>query len=219
MTFTQAVRSALSSYATFSGRARRAEYWWFYLFTVLVSLASSALDAVLDTAFDNEAGVVGAVTGLALLLPTLAVTARRLHDTGRSGWWMLLPVVPLLSTILVGFSAAFVTAFTAGTNGAPAAAMTVLVVVCLLTTLAGYVTLTVLLCLDSRPGPNRYGPSPKDPPMPPDGPGGYYLPAWYGPHHPAAGYGQPYGHPYGQPYGHPYQPPAPPPSGFYPPQP
>jgi uncharacterized membrane protein YhaH (DUF805 family) len=100
MTFTQAVRSVLSNYVTFSGRARRAEYWWFYLFTILVGLVSSIIDAVLDTAFNNEIGIVGTLTSLGLLLPSIAVTARRLHDTGRSGWWYLINFVPLVGVII-----------------------------------------------------------------------------------------------------------------------
>jgi uncharacterized membrane protein YhaH (DUF805 family) len=211
MTFTQAIRSVLSKYATFSGRARRAEYWWFYLFTILVGLATSAVDAGLNTAFNNEVGIVGTVTSLGLLLPSLAVTARRLHDTGRTGWWMLLPVVPLLATIVVGSAAAFATVFSPDANGTPAAAMLVLLVGCVLITLAASITLLVFLCLDSKPGPNKYGPSPKQPPMLPTGPAGYYPPAGYTPQPPAPGYGHPYGYP--------QQPPAPPAPGYFPPQP
>ena len=107
MTFTQAVRSVLSKYATFSGRARRSEYWWFYLFTILVSVATSIVDAVLGAAFDNEIGIVSTIASLALLLPSLAVTARRLHDTGRTGWWMLFPVVAIFATVVVAFVTVF----------------------------------------------------------------------------------------------------------------
>jgi len=191
MTFAQAVRSVLSKYATFSGRARRAEYWWFYLFTILVSFASSAVDAVLNTAFNNEVGIIGTITSLGLLLPTLAVTARRLHDTGRTGWWMLLPVVPVLATIVVASAAVFATVFSTDANGTPAAGMIVLLVVCVLISLAASITLLVFLCLDSKPGPNKYGPSPKQPPMLPTGPAGYYPPTGYTPQPPASGYGQP----------------------------
>ena len=210
MTFTQAVRSVLSKYATFSGRARRAEYWWFYLFTVLVGLASSAVDQALNTAFDNEAGIVGALTSLALLLPSMAVTARRLHDTGRTGWWMLLPVVPIVATVVVGTAAVFVTSFSTNLDSA-AVAVIVLLGVCVLITLAASITLLVFLCLDSNPGPNRFGPSPQQPPTSPIGPGAYYPPTVYGTQPPAAGYDQPHG--YLQP------PPAPPAPGSYPSQP
>lgn len=212
MTLTQSVGSVLSQYATFSGRARRAEYWWFYLFTVLVGLAASAVDAALNTAFNNEIGIVGTVTSLGLLLPTIAVTARRLHDTGRTGWWMLLPVFPILATIVVGSLATFAIVFSPDADGTVAAVIIMILVGCLLTTFAALITLLVFLCLDSNPGPNRYGPSPKQPPMPPAGPSGYYYPpTGHSPQHPVPGYGQPHGYP--------QQPPVPPPSGFYPPLP
>jgi uncharacterized membrane protein YhaH (DUF805 family) len=189
MTFTQAVRSALSNYATFSGRARRSEYWWFYLFTILVSLATSGVDSVLSTAFDNEIGVVGTVASLLLLLPSLAVTARRLHDTGRTGWWMLLPVIPLLATAVVGFAAVFTIAFSAASTGNdisnawPLATLALFIASGLLA-LGALVTLLVFLCLDSKPGANKYGLSPKQPIAPP-GPLGYYYPP------PSSGYGSP----------------------------
>jgi uncharacterized membrane protein YhaH (DUF805 family) len=209
MTFTQAVSSVLSNYVTFAGRARRAEYWWFYLFTLLVGLATAVIDAVLNTAFNNEIGIVGTLTSLGLLLPTMAVTARRLHDTGRTGWWMLLPVVPLFATILVAAATAFVTLFSTDTDGGLAIGMSVLLVACVLATLAAAVTLLVFLCLDSNPGPNKFGPSPKQPTMPPSGPAGYPF-AGYNPHRPVSGHGPPYGYP---------QPPlAPPAPGSYPPQ-
>jgi uncharacterized membrane protein YhaH (DUF805 family) len=77
----------LANYAGFAGRASRSEYWWFYLFVVGGDFALQ----ILDTATDS--GLVGALWGLfsfAMLLPSLAVGARRLHDIGRTGWWQLL---------------------------------------------------------------------------------------------------------------------------------
>ena len=79
MTFSQAVQSCLGQYATFSGRAARSEYWWFFLFQVLALLVSSLLGETANS-----------IVALLLLLPALAVGARRLHDVGRSGWWQLL---------------------------------------------------------------------------------------------------------------------------------
>jgi len=93
MGFADAVRSVLSKYVTFSGRARRSEFWWFALFSMIVYVVGSLLDAAMGTSF------VTVLVGLALLLPSLAVTARRLHDTGRSGWWMLISIIPLIGAI------------------------------------------------------------------------------------------------------------------------
>lgn len=81
MDFVSSIKRNLTTaaYAQFSGRASRSEYWWFYLFTVLAGVAA---DTIGDT--------VGNIASLALFLPSLALAARRLHDTGRSGWWFLL---------------------------------------------------------------------------------------------------------------------------------
>lgn len=101
MDFQTAIRTCLSKYATFSGRAHRPEYWWFVLFTVLVQTASAMLDAAV-LGYDLEGGgPIGALSALALLLPSLAVGARRLHDIGRSGWWLLIGLVPILGTLVL----------------------------------------------------------------------------------------------------------------------
>jgi uncharacterized membrane protein YhaH (DUF805 family) len=93
---------ALRRYAQFSGRSRRKEYWFFTLFLVLASIVALGLDMALGT-MDEEpgAGLLGGLLTLALLLPSIAVTIRRLHDTGRSGWWMLVFLIPVIG--LVGF--------------------------------------------------------------------------------------------------------------------
>ncbi|WP_309043622.1 DUF805 domain-containing protein [Marinobacter sediminicola] len=92
----------LKKYAIFNGRARRAEYWWFVLFNIIISLALGAIDGVTGT-FSPEAGLglLGGLYTLAVLLPSLAVTVRRLHDTGRSGWWFLMVFVPLIGAIVL----------------------------------------------------------------------------------------------------------------------
>lgn len=101
MDFTTAVRTCLSKYADFSGRARRSEYWYFFLFTVLVSIVASVLDNVLGTDVDTGSGLIGALASLALLLPSLAAGVRRLHDISRSGWWVLIGLVPLVGWIIL----------------------------------------------------------------------------------------------------------------------
>lgn len=102
MSFAEAVQSCFKKYVGFSGRARRSEYWWFFLFVVLVSIAASVLDALFGTMFETaNFGVIGAIVGLALVLPTIAVSVRRLHDTSRSGWWYLLGLIPVIGTIIL----------------------------------------------------------------------------------------------------------------------
>lgn len=100
-----AVRSVLRQYATFTGRARRSEYWWFALaFAVpygvlyVIGAALSAQEAYVGSIL---AFGLALVLALGLLVPSLAVGVRRLHDTGRSGWWVLLSLVPVVSLVLV----------------------------------------------------------------------------------------------------------------------
>ena len=103
MDFMTAVRTCLSKYVDFSGRARRSEYWYFALFSFLVSLAASIVDAVIGTDYDGAAsgGLIQTVASLALVLPSLAVGIRRLHDTDRSGWWILIGLIPIIGWILL----------------------------------------------------------------------------------------------------------------------
>ena len=95
MSFIDAVRAALSKYATFSGRSRRSEYWWFALFNALVSIVGAGVDAALGR------NLIQFVVALALLLPNIAVLVRRLHDTGRSAWWLLIGLIPLVGSIVL----------------------------------------------------------------------------------------------------------------------
>lgn len=92
---------ALRKYAVFSGRSRRMEYWMFFLFVVLISVGLAIIDVLAGT-YSDAAGI-GLLQGLfmlVMLIPNLAVTARRLHDTGKSGWLQLLFIIPLVGFIL-----------------------------------------------------------------------------------------------------------------------
>lgn len=93
---------ALKKYAVFSGRAQRAEYWFFVLFNVIISILLTVLDAVLGT-FDVQSGygVLSSIYALAMFIPSLAVTVRRLHDTSRTGWWILIALIPLIGAIVL----------------------------------------------------------------------------------------------------------------------
>ena len=116
MNLPDAVRSVLTQYAVFTGRARRSEYWWFALAYVIAYVVAAVVDAVIGFP------ILTLAVALGLLVPSIAVSVRRLHDTDRSGWWLLLNLVPLGGIVVLVFS-----------------------------------------CLDSQPGRNRYGPSPKHP--------------------------------------------------------
>lgn len=90
MTFGESIKTCFSKYADFSGRADRSEYWWFELFLVLLIVGAGIVNEMLAN-----------LVSLAVLLPSLAVGARRLHDVNKSGWWQLLYLVPLVGWIVV----------------------------------------------------------------------------------------------------------------------
>jgi uncharacterized membrane protein YhaH (DUF805 family) len=95
VSFQEAVTAALTKYVDLSGRARRSEYWYFVLFNVIVTVLALVLDRVIGFP------IFQLVVGLGLLLPGLGVAVRRLHDTGRSGWWLLLGLIPLVGSIIL----------------------------------------------------------------------------------------------------------------------
>jgi uncharacterized membrane protein YhaH (DUF805 family) len=116
--------AVLGKCATFAGRARRKEYWMFALINFVICVALGIVAMTMLGASQKSALMIDAVLGvyfLLILLPSIAVTVRRLHDTGRSGWWFWIQLVPLV----------------------------------------GPVVLFVFTVLDSTPGSNPYGPSPK----------------------------------------------------------
>ncbi|MEU1305611.1 DUF805 domain-containing protein [Streptomyces shenzhenensis] len=85
----------LKKYAVFEGRARRKEYWMFALVNVVIAIVLAIVDAVLGTQIPSV------VYALAVLLPGLGVSVRRLHDTGRTGWWLLIGIIPLVGAIVL----------------------------------------------------------------------------------------------------------------------
>ena len=92
----------LRQYAVFKGRARRKEYWFFILFNLIASLVLTLVDFMTGS-LDPELGM-GLLSGLyslAILIPSLAVTVRRLHDTDHTGWWLLIGLIPLLGAIVL----------------------------------------------------------------------------------------------------------------------
>ncbi|MEU4601406.1 DUF805 domain-containing protein [Kribbella sp. NPDC023972] len=105
----------LKKYAVFSGRARRKEYWMFVLFNVIISIILSILDRILGLDFGSgtsSSGWLSTIYSLAVLVPSIAVGIRRMHDTNRSGWWILINLIPC-----VGFIWFIVLAAQEGTAG------------------------------------------------------------------------------------------------------
>ena len=100
MNFQQAVQSGFSNYAKFRGRAARSEFWWFQLFIVLGGIVAAVLDLLANS---NVLGgePLAMLFYLATIIPGLAVSVRRLHDTDSSGWWLLLGLIPLIGMIVL----------------------------------------------------------------------------------------------------------------------
>lgn len=107
MNFTAAIRSFWSRFADFKGRSRRSEYWYVQLFLVVTNLAVAGIDlALMDGDVDRfiangGGGIVGLIWIFATIVPALAVLIRRLHDTGKTGWWALVGFIPLVGSIVL----------------------------------------------------------------------------------------------------------------------
>ena len=141
----EATRRFFGNYATFSGRANRGEYWWWTLAGFLIALALAIVDASVFGTPPGEAGPLSGVWSLIIFIPSLAIGARRLHDTDRSGWWLLAPSVLIVAA----------TALSVPELGLGATPATLLVVQAL-----AFVSLLMLLVWLSQrgtAGPNRFG--------------------------------------------------------------
>ena len=105
MNFVEATKAGFNKYVTFSGRAARSEYWFWTLFTVIASIVAGILDAIVGF------GIIGTIVSLAVLLPSIAVAVRRLHDLDRTGWWIL------IAFTVIGIILLIVWDCTKGTSG------------------------------------------------------------------------------------------------------
>lgn len=171
MGFAQAIRTCFRNYVTFSGRASRPEYWYFALFILLGNIGFGILDGLLFGAADVETapgairaesnGPLAALFGLATLLPGLAAAWRRMHDTGRSGLYVLYPLIVTIG--IVTFMGVTAGIFGAGQTGLAqfAGGLSSLLLALAVVVLA-ISPLLVLWWLSrpSEPGPNRWGPNP-----------------------------------------------------------
>ena len=143
----------LRKYASFQGRAPRAEYWWFYLLTMVLGLIASILDEVLGLAEGiNDTGPINGLITLAMFIPMIAVTFRRLHDTDRSGWWLGGPMIALIPVI----GGALIMTEDAESIGVPVMIAGVLFFV-------WAIAMLVFMILEGNQGSNSYGPDPYDP--------------------------------------------------------
>ena len=164
MSFGEAIKSVFSKYATFSGRARRSEFWYFFLFNFLVSFVLGLIPFISTLSF---------LWTLAVLIPSLAVAVRRFHDIGKSGWTYLYFLIPGLLYIvyLVYF---FVKYVLPASDTFDVEAVTEMLVsnssslaiigILMLISLVAGIIFIVLMARDSEPGENKWGPNPKEQP-------------------------------------------------------
>jgi uncharacterized membrane protein YhaH (DUF805 family) len=140
----------LKKYADFTGRAPRAEFWWFYLGTLVAYLVAMIVDSLVGIELLGPYGLFTLLIAVALILPGLAATVRRLHDTNRSGWWVLIAVVPyFIMGVMMGRSMA-----SGDTAGMASAGLVGLIA------LAGGIAMIVFMVLPGNKGDNRFGPDP-----------------------------------------------------------
>lgn len=158
----------LKRYADFQGRSRRMEFWMWVLFTLIVGLVLGFIDGILgfrlgpssSSSFSSggaagfsmfsSIGILGSLWSLATLVPNIAVSVRRLHDINRTGWWLVLPVIPYVIGLVVMLGAAAGQSFGLIAIGG----------IFTLIGLVGAIVLLVFYCLPGTPGSNRFGPDP-----------------------------------------------------------
>ncbi|MEH6835731.1 MULTISPECIES: DUF805 domain-containing protein [Falsihalocynthiibacter] len=172
MGFSQSIKTCLSKYVVFSGRAQRSEYWWFVLFVILVSIGLAILGSIFfgtNPETGEGSNALNSIFQLAMLLPMLAAGWRRLHDTGRPGWYLLIPFAFSIATMVMLLTgvAAFSVLETSGADpdalrgSASFLGATGMIVMSVLQ-LVFSVLMIWWLSRPSQEGPNEYGPVPSN---------------------------------------------------------
>ena len=155
----------LKHYADFSGRATRSEFWYFRLFNFLIEIGIYLIVLAIKEVIGIDLGFLRFVYPIALFIPYLAVTARRLHDTNRSGWWQLLTIITglIMSGLVITF--VYLLCFCAiwGIDiFKEEDPLSILLFVSIICHIAAEILLLVWYCRDSQQGVNRFGPNPKE---------------------------------------------------------
>jgi len=150
----------IQKYADFTGRAPRAEFWWFFLALVIAFIVAGIVESILgiNHMIMFAYGPLRALLWLATIVPCLAVGVRRLHDTNRTGWWIVLPIVPYCLAFVLGGAAMMGGAAMGSGVGVMAGAG--LASIFLLIGAICAILVLVFYCLPGTPGDNRYGPNP-----------------------------------------------------------
>ena len=160
----------LQHYADFNGRARRSEFWYFQLFNFLIEIGIYLIVLAIKEVIGIDLGFLRFVCPIALFIPNLAVSARRLHDTNRSGWWQLLTIITgliisgLVITLvyLLCFYAVWGEDMRGFTIFREEKLLSILLFVSIICHIAAEILLLVWYCRDSQQGVNRFGPNPKE---------------------------------------------------------
>ena len=159
---------AITNYFNFSGRARRKEYWMFYLFAIIMSIIAMILDIALgidftySTFYGQESLYYGPIYTIVVLfhiIPTYSITVRRLHDSDRTGWWFFGPILAIISAVLIVAMMAGMS-FSAGTE-VPMYIGAIIAVVIYLGAIGVGIAQFVFMFFDGTKGDNRFGPSNK----------------------------------------------------------
>jgi len=154
MTFSSAVLVCFRKYFIFSGRASRSEYWWFVLFSFLGAMVAGALDSLIFGAGEyvtGRAGPLGAAFSVLTLIPGISAAWRRMHDTGRSGFYLLCAIM------VTGVAGVVISIFFGGVEmGTPTLALAGIVAI------VGFLLILWWLTRPSVPGTNDYGPNPHE---------------------------------------------------------
>ncbi len=157
MGFGQAIQTCFRKYVTFRGRAPRSEFWYFTLFSFLLGIGAGILDEMFfRPTSSSQNGPISSILSLAIFLPSLAVAVRRLHDTNRSGFWLL----GFYGAIIVGIVVFAVSLFEGMRTGALSPMYSVGLFVLILVVI---IWLIVWFCQRGTTGPNRFGPDPFGP--------------------------------------------------------
>lgn len=164
MGFTDAVKTCFRKYVTFSGRASRSEYWWFALFVVVTTIILSIIDVIIFGAGENEVRPISSIFQLGTFLPGLAAGWRRMHDSGRPGWYLLIPMIVSFGVAIVILGGVMMLG-AAGVNGGDAAGPLAAIggigiIAIVIIEIAIFVLMLWWLTRPSDPGANAYGPAP-----------------------------------------------------------
>lgn len=177
MTFTQSIKTCLRKYFTFSGRASRPEYWWFILFLFLGSVVANILDGIVfgygqatlrpgGGSVSGGDGPLASLFSLGTIIPSLSAGWRRMHDTGRSGLFLMYPLIVMIGITMFFGLMGGLAPLLSGDLGAVFAGTTGLIAV--LAVLVLFVSPLIVLwwlTRPSQPGSNKYGPNPNEVPQ------------------------------------------------------